>query len=268
MISEIEEYRRLVHMLHCYTEITARLAGDFPLVSTSKAPDRAPKTDYGNNPSSDNRQVRQDLRATRREASELPLEERQRQLQELAKTAATCRKCQLAHHRRQVVFGAGPVSADLVIIGEAPGEHEDLQGIPFVGNAGQLLVKMLESINLTRDQVYICNVIKCHPPGNRNPEAREIISCRFWLTRQLQLVHPKVLCAMGKFASQTLTGQMLPMWKFRGNIYHYQGIPLLCTYHPARLLRVPEDKRKSWQDLLNLKELLEKISSHGEGAGS
>ena len=263
MTSEIEEYRRLVHMVRCYVEKETRLSGNSPLVPGIEKLKLKPPENKANLISSQNtkpavnNQLPKTARAMESNAS-TAMTERQHQLQELADAAATCCKCKLAHQRRQVVFGAGSATAKLVIVGEAPGYHEDMQGIPFVGESGQLLTKMLAAIGLTREQIYICNVIKCRPPGNRNPDDNEIIACRYWLTRQLQLVQPKTLCAMGKFAAQTLTGLMQPMWKFRGNIYHYEGIPLLCTYHPAYLLRNSEDKRKSWQDLLALKELMEK----------
>ena len=186
----------------------------------------------------------------------LNLEEKQQQISNLAMQAKTCTKCKLATTRTQVVFGQGSMQAKFAIVGEAPGYYEDQQGLAFVGPAGQLLTKMLLSIGLQRDDVYICNVVKCRPPQNRNPEPNEVLACKYWLTQQLNIIKPKLLCAMGKFASSALSGINQAMWMYREKIYHYQDIPTICTYHPAYLLRNPEQKKKAWQDLLKLKSML------------
>ena len=170
--------------------------------------------------------------------------------------ALSCTKCKLAKTRTQVVFGVGSANPDLVIIGEAPGYYEDQSGEPFVGKAGQLLTKMLAAIQIRREDVYICNVIKCRPPNNRNPDPDEIVACRPWLQQQLQILRPKVLCSMGKFAAQFLTNTQQAMWTYRDKTFDYEGIPVICTYHPAYLLRNTEEKKKAWVDLKRLKALL------------
>ena len=170
--------------------------------------------------------------------------------------ASNCTKCKLAKTRTQVVFGTGSANPDLVIIGEAPGYYEDQSGEPFVGKAGQLLTKMLAAIQIRREDVYICNVVKCRPPNNRNPDPDEIVACRPWLQQQLQILRPKILCSMGKFAAQFLTNTQQPMWTYRDKTFDYEGIPVICTYHPAYLLSNTEEKKKAWVDLKRLKALL------------
>ena len=181
----------------------------------------------------------------------------QRTLQTLAQQANNCTKCRLSQTRSKVVFGTGASDAALVIVGEAPGFHEDQQGIAFVGKAGQLLNRMLAAIQLKREDIYICNVIKCRPPENRDPAPEELIACRPWLAEQLKLISPKLICGMGKFASAYLSKVDQYMWQYRGNIYEYEGIPVICTYHPAYLLRNPDDKRKSWEDLKRIRQFLD-----------
>lgn len=187
----------------------------------------------------------------------LSAEERSEKLQNLARDAMTCEKCELSQTRNTVVFGSGSFNADLVIVGEAPGYHEDLRGFPFVGQAGELLTKMLAAIQLPRQDVYICNVIKCRPPNNRDPKAEEILQCQEWFHQQLKLLEPKLLLALGKFASGALTGEIQSMWKYRGKIYSYNNIPVICSYHPAYLLRNNEEKKKAWQDLKKVRAFLE-----------
>jgi DNA polymerase len=168
-----------------------------------------------------------------------------------------CRRCKLhALGRRQVVFGVGSPAAQLMFIGEAPGHDEDLQGIPFVGRAGQLLTKIIESIGLTRDQVYIANVIKCRPPENRNPEPDEVATCEPFLFRQVEVIRPRVIVALGKFAAQTLLKTQDPISRIRGRIYAYGGAQLVVTFHPAYLLRSPEHKRDTWEDMKKVRDLL------------
>lgn len=174
---------------------------------------------------------------------------------ELRATVAACTACTLCEGRTQTVFGVGHERAHWMIVGEAPGEQEDRQGEPFVGKSGQLLDNMLHAIALTRDeaeparQVYIANTLKCRPPGNRNPAPAELAACEGFLIRQVQLVQPKIILAMGAYAVQSLLRSKEPVGRLRGRVHHYQGVPLIVTYHPAYLLRNPEDKAKAWDDL-------------------
>jgi uracil-DNA glycosylase len=165
-----------------------------------------------------------------------------------------CTRCKLHPHRTQIVFGVGDPRADLVFVGEAPGADEDAQGEPFVGRAGQLLTRMIEAIGLKRDEVYICNVLKCRPPNNRTPEADEIASCEPFLIAQLKAIKPKLICALGGVAVSSLLKTKTPLSKLRGAFHDYQGIPLLVTYHPAYLLRNPNEKKSAWQDLQTLQK--------------
>jgi len=158
--------------------------------------------------------------------------------------------------RRQVVFGVGNPDADLMFVGEAPGADEDIQGIPFVGRAGQLLTKMIQAIQLERDQVYIANVIKCRPPDNRNPEPDEIDTCQPFLFRQIAAVRPKVIVALGSFAAKTLLKTQDSISRLRGRVYDFQGAKLIPTFHPSYLLRSPQFKREAWEDLKKARALL------------
>ncbi len=171
-------------------------------------------------------------------------------LDELREAIGDCRRCRLAGGRTQIVFGVGNPKARLVFVGEGPGRDEDLKGEPFVGRAGALLTDIIEKgMRLRRSDVYICNVVKCRPPENRNPMPDEVAACSPFLLRQLALVGPEVIVALGKFAAQTLLQTTTPISKLRGNWYEYQGIPLMPTLHPAYLLRNPADKKLVWQDI-------------------
>jgi uracil-DNA glycosylase family 4 len=176
--------------------------------------------------------------------------ERAAALREYSEIVATCTKCALAEGRTQVVFGSGSPNAELMFVGEAPGFHEDQQGVPFVGQAGKLLDKLLAGIGLERGNVYIANVLKCRPPGNRNPEPDEVEKCAPYLLRQIGLIKPKLIVAMGRFAAQTLLGTDATIASLRGKVHLYAGVPLIVTYHPAYLLRNLPDKAKAWADLL------------------
>jgi DNA polymerase len=173
-----------------------------------------------------------------------------------------CQACALCESRKQTVFGVGHPEAELMVVGEAPGEQEDLKGEPFVGPAGQLLDAMLRAIGLSRQegparqQVYIANTLKCRPPRNRNPEPAELAKCEPFLRRQLALVQPKVILAMGRFAVQQLLSSDEAIGRLRGRVHTYQGVPLVVTYHPAYLLRQPVDKAKAWEDLCLAASLL------------
>lgn len=183
---------------------------------------------------------------------DMPLEQRRLELQLLADKVAGCTRCpELVATRSRTVFGVGPAGADLCLVGEAPGADEDAQGEPFVGAAGQLLNRILAACKLKREEVYICNVLKCRPPGNRTPMANEVANCRGYLERQLELVRPKFICALGTAAAQALLGTSLSMGKLRGRFHDYRGTPVLCTYHPAFLLphRKPEFKKEVWNDM-------------------
>jgi uracil-DNA glycosylase len=173
----------------------------------------------------------------------------------LREAVAACTACRLCQGRTQTVFGTGNARAHWLIVGEAPGEQEDLQGEPFVGKSGQLLDNMLRAIQLTRGeaeparQVYIANTLKCRPPGNRNPQPDELAQCEPFLIRQIALLHPKIILAMGRFAVQSLLRSDEPVGRLRGHVHRYQGVPLIVTYHPAYLLRNPQDKARAWDDL-------------------
>jgi uracil-DNA glycosylase family 4 len=177
-------------------------------------------------------------------------------LEDIAADLADCQRCRLARERKNIVFGEGNPRARLVFVGEGPGFEEDRQGIPFVGAAGQLLTRIIEAIKLSRSQVYICNVIKCRPPGNRNPEPDEIQTCFPFLERQIAAIQPDFICALGTFAAQTLLKTGTPISRLRGRFHNYQGIKVLPTYHPAYLLRNPDKKRDVWEDMkMLMKEL-------------
>jgi DNA polymerase len=168
-----------------------------------------------------------------------------------------CMRCKLhTLGRTQVVFGVGSPDADLLFVGEAPGADEDVQGIPFVGRAGQLLTKIIEAIGLTRDDVYIANIIKCRPPQNRNPEPDEVATCEPFLFRQIDIIKPKIIVALGKYAAQTLLRTETPISRLRGQQFDYRGARLIPTFHPAYLLRNPSSKREVWEDMKLVKRLL------------
>ncbi len=167
----------------------------------------------------------------------------------LKKEVSKCTKCDLCRTRTNVVFGEGDPNADLMFVGEAPGRDEDLGGRPFVGRAGQLLTKIIEAIGLSREDVFIGNVLKCRPPDNRNPLPPEIIQCSPYLHAQINLIKPKVICALGKFAAQTLLNTEIPISKLRGTFHDYRGVKLMPTYHPAYLLRNSQGKKDVWEDM-------------------
>jgi DNA polymerase len=184
---------------------------------------------------------------------ELNLDQRRHELQLLAGQVAGCTRCAgLAATRTQTVFGVGRIEPELCFVGEAPGATEDARGEPFVGDAGQLLNRIIAACGLKREDVYICNIIKCRPPGNRLPLPDEAAHCREYLERQLELVRPKYLCALGACAAQNLLNTTTPIGRMRGKFYDYRGIPVLCTYHPAFLLRSPERKKDVWEDMKKL----------------
>jgi len=180
-----------------------------------------------------------------------------RKLDKLASEVAGCSDCGLCASRKQVVFGAGGAETPLVFVGEAPGADEDAQGIPFVGRAGQLLTKIIAAIGLTRDQVYIANILKCRPPGNRNPAPEEVVSCRKYLDRQLELLRPRVVCTLGLVASQVLLQSSEPIGRLRGRVFERDGYRIVPTYHPAALLRNPSFKAPVWEDVQKVRRILD-----------
>ena len=170
-----------------------------------------------------------------------------------------CTKCELGHTRNHFVFGAGRADADILFVGEAPGADEDRQGEPFVGAAGQLLTKIIEAMGLRREDVFICNLLKCRPPNNRDPLPEEVASCEPYLKEQIRLVAPKVICCLGKFASQALLRSDLSLSRMRGQQHTYEGIPLVVTYHPAALLRNASYKRDTWEDVKTVRRLFDGV---------
>ena len=172
-----------------------------------------------------------------------------------------CQRCKLARTRTNIVFGSGNPHAELVFVGEAPGYDEDQQGLPFVGRAGQLLTKIIESINLKREDVYICNVLKCRPPENRNPEPDEVASCNPFLRKQLATIRPKIVCCLGTFAAQTVLQTAAPISKLRGKFFDMDGMRVIATFHPAYLLRSPEKKREVWEDMKQIRAELFRLRS-------
>jgi DNA polymerase len=177
-------------------------------------------------------------------------------LEEIRKELGDCKRCKLHRTRRTIVFGEGNPKTKLMFIGEGPGYDEDVQGKPFVGKAGQLLTKIIQSINLQRDEVYIANIIKCRPPQNRNPEPDEIQSCHPFLMKQIMAIQPKIICALGTFSAQTLLKTDAKISALRGKLYHLEEIKVIPTYHPAFLLRNPERKKEVWEDMKKIAELL------------
>lgn len=180
-----------------------------------------------------------------------------RDLEIVEKEAIACTRCELRGGCNSVVFGVGGATVPLVFVGEAPGAEEDRQGIPFVGRAGELLTRIVEAIGLKREQVYICNVIKCRPPGNRDPEPVEVATCSPFLTRQLEILKPKVICTLGRHSTFFLTGESGAMKAMRGAVYEYRGSKVVPTYHPAALLRNPALKPLVWEDVQKVRALLD-----------
>ncbi len=178
------------------------------------------------------------------------------ELAEVAAAAGGCTACRLSEDRRHVVFGSGNPDADLMLVGEGPGAEEDRQGLPFVGPAGGLLTRILSAIEIEREQVYIANVVKCRPPQNRDPEADEVIACRGFLERQIELVQPRVIVALGRVAAQALLGTKEALGRLRGRWHTVRGVPARATYHPAALLRYSHYKRPTWEDMQVVRDRL------------
>lgn len=181
---------------------------------------------------------------------------RRERLQALQVEASSCTRCVLHETRKSVVFGTGDPDADLLFIGEGPGAEEDRQGLPFVGRAGELLNRIIRAIELDRSQVYIANIVKCRPPGNRDPQADEVAACRGFLEQQIDLIQPKVIVLLGRVAAQTMLGNDLPLGRMRGQWYRVCGIDTRVTYHPAALLRNAGFKRPTWEDMQEVRDHL------------
>jgi DNA polymerase len=187
-------------------------------------------------------------------------------LEDVRKELGDCKRCKLHRTRRTIVFGEGNGKATLMFIGEGPGYDEDVQGRPFVGKAGQLLTKIIESINLRREEVYIANIVKCRPPQNRNPDPDEIQNCNPFLMKQIRVIQPKIICALGTFSAQTLLQTDTKISDLRGKLFDLEGITVIPTYHPAFLLRNPERKREVWEDMKKIAELLNNAQRKGHSA--
>ncbi|OQY15893.1 MAG: uracil-DNA glycosylase [Deltaproteobacteria bacterium] len=177
-------------------------------------------------------------------------------LEELENFINNCDRCRLSKERKNIVFGEGPPNARLVFVGEAPGMEEDLTGRPFVGQAGKLLTNIIKAMGLTRDEVYICNIVKCHPPRNRDPERDEIEMCLPFLEAQLSLIQPEIICAIGRISAQSLVREDFKITRERGQWQSFRGIPLMPTYHPAYLLRYPQAKKAVWEDMQEIMKRL------------
>ena len=186
----------------------------------------------------------------------LPTHSDSESLEQIRLDLGECTRCRLHTERRNIVFGVGNPSADLMFVGEGPGYDEDVQGEPFVGKAGQLLNKIIQAIEMTRDEVYIANVVKCRPPGNRDPEPDEVASCRPFLERQIRSIRPVVICTLGRVAAQAVLSTGKPLGQLRGTVIEFGDAVLVPTYHPAYLLRYPEYKRECWEDMKLVLRLL------------
>jgi DNA polymerase len=183
-------------------------------------------------------------------------------LAQLNEMICSCMKCSLGDTRNKFVFGVGNPEADIVLIGEAPGAEEDKHGEPFVGRAGKLLNQILEAISLKREDVFICNILKCRPPNNRDPLAAEVELCEPYLHKQLAILQPRIILALGRIAAQTLLRTKDSLTKMRADVHEYQGIPLMVTYHPAALLRNPNWKRPTWEDVQKFRDLYDELKSN------
>jgi uracil-DNA glycosylase family 4 len=195
---------------------------------------------------------------------DIDTEDTAKRLAVLCQEIGDCKRCRLHQSRTKLVFGDGSPAARLLFVGEAPGYDEDRQGLPFVGRAGRLLNKMIQAMGMRRSEVYICNVVKCRPPQNRNPQEDEVESCSPFLFRQIETIRPKVICLLGSYAAQTLLQTGLSISQLRGKERHWHGIPVVATFHPAYLLRNPAQKASTWLDLVRVMELMHEGHSTDE----
>ena len=196
-----------------------------------------------------------------------PIPGKQETLEEIRTDLGDCKRCKLCSTRTNIVFGAGDSKARLVFVGEGPGADEDLEGLPFVGRAGQLLTKIIEAIGLTRDQVYICNVVKCRPPNNRFPEPDEVAACSPFLLRQLESIRPAIICCLGAAAAHTILQTKVSIGRLRGRFHDCLGTKVMPTFHPSYLLRNPEAKRDVWEDMKKVRALLDQSAPSLESGG-
>lgn len=187
------------------------------------------------------------------------LDARRGELAEIEQRVSVCTRCRLSEGRTRTVFGSGNPAAELMFIGEGPGAEEDKQGLPFVGRAGELLTRIVQAIEMRREDIYIANVVKCRPPGNRDPQPDEVIACRGYLERQIELIQPRVIVALGRIAAQTLLGNEDPIGRMRGRWFKVLGVPTMVTYHPAALLRNPALKRPTWEDMQQVRDRLREV---------
>lgn len=239
--------------------VDAELPSAGPAAETERA--EPPRNEASSPETSNDMAFKKGIVVGNEEAELIPGEiEKLGSLEEIAKKVAKCTRCPLYETATQAVPGEGNPKAGLVCVGEAPGAKEDETGRPFVGQAGQLLTKILAAIDLTREDVFICNVLKHRPPGNRNPRPEEVEACSPYLIRQLELIKPKVIVAFGTFAAQTLLNSKTPIGQLRGFVHKYHGIPLVVTYHPAALLRNPAWKRPTWEDVKLARRILDSSS--------
>jgi DNA polymerase len=238
---ELELLRDLGYTHLDYEVVIANAADERVTPATRRAASVEP-------PANEARPATSDQRTSTRERS-ADSDQRTAELLDLGRIAAVCQKCRLAKTRTNVVYGIGDPTADLMFIGEAPGHDEDVKGEPFVGRAGQLLTDIIKAMSLTRAQVYITNVVKCRPPENRNPEPDELDECRPYIQRQVELIQPKVIVTLGKFALQSLTGKTYGIMAIRGHWLEYEGVKVMPTFHPAYLLRTPAAKKDVWGDM-------------------
>ena len=183
------------------------------------------------------------------------------ELEDFRQSIKNCQECHLHKYRNNLVFGTGSPQANLMFVGEAPGREEDLQGKPFVGRGGQLLDKILQAIDFKREEVYIGNILKCRPPENRDPLLEEVEKCEPYLLKQIEIIKPRIICALGRISAQVLLKTKLPLNQLRGKFHDYHGIRFLATYHPAALLRYPQYKRQTWEDVQLLRKEYDKLLS-------
>ena len=232
-----------------------------PLVSP---PFMTPKT-----PNPESKEKSREVRETRSSlfAVSSPITGKQETIEEIRTDLGDCKRCKLCSTRKNIVFGSGDSKARLVFVGEGPGADEDLEGLPFVGRAGQLLTKIIEAIRLTRDQVYICNVVKCRPPNNRFPEPDEVAACSPFLLRQLESIRPSVICCLGAAAAQTILQSKSPIGRLRGRFHDCLGTKVMPTFHPSYLLRNPEAKRDVWEDMKKVRALLDQSAPGPQSEG-
>ncbi|MBU1087642.1 MAG: uracil-DNA glycosylase [Candidatus Omnitrophica bacterium] len=254
-----EQLSETIEQLKARLEFEAYFAVDY-LPGSSLGPDRQLDNQVG--PDS-KQQVVTDLKADSLDSAELiqSADNKQARIKSLYQKTRTCAFCDLHKTRTNVVFGDGSLDAELVFIGEAPGHEEDISAKPFVGLAGGLLTKIINAMKFKRSDVYITNLLRCRPPNNRNPLPEEVVCCKPYLIELLEIIKPKVICTLGKFAAHTLLNQTIPISQLRGQWFEFKGIKLMPTFHPAYLLRNPQDKKLVWADMKKIMDVLNKYET-------